>query len=88
MKDSYNFFQNNKCEYFPCHDIYDNDNFNCLFCYCPLSPYEDCGGMFTVLNNGWKDCSNCVIPHYRYDYIVDKLRELHNLSVNKIKENN
>ena len=23
-------------EYFPCHKRADRDNFNCLFCYCPL----------------------------------------------------
>lgn len=82
---SYMFFQNSQCEYFPCHSIQDKENFNCLFCYCPLSPYEDCGGDFTILNNGWKNCSNCIIPHYEYNYTVNKLRELHNKN-NKIGE--
>jgi len=29
-----------------------------------------------MLDNGWKDCSNCTIPHFNYDYIVSKLREV------------
>ena len=75
---NYSFFQNKDCEFFPCHKINNNriDNFNCLFCYCPLSPYIKCGGNYTILENGWKDCSNCVIPHFNYDYIIKKLREL------------
>mgnify|MGYP000051950745 CR=1 FL=1 len=32
----YQFFCNRECEYFPCHKNADPDNFNCLFCYCPL----------------------------------------------------
>jgi Zn-finger protein len=46
-------------------------------CYCPLSPYEDCDGNYKILDNGWKDCSDCVIPHYDYDFVIDKLRKLH-----------
>ena len=71
---SYKFFQNKTCEYFPCHstDKYSKNMFSCLFCYCPLYK-EDCKGNFTVLPNGIKDCSNCLVPHYNYDYIVNKL---------------
>ena len=36
MENSYRFFQNKSCEYFPCHEIKDSGDFNCLFCYCPL----------------------------------------------------
>lgn len=75
--ESYKFFQNNKCQYFPCHKVNNTEDFSCLFCYCPLSPYENCGGNYTILDNGWKDCSDCLIPHYDYDYIVNKLRKLH-----------
>ena len=32
----YAFFQNRACEFFPCHKGADAENFNCLFCYCPL----------------------------------------------------
>ena len=78
MSDNYKFFQNDKCEYFLCHTISKDkeDDFNCLFCYCPLNQYSDCGGNYSVLSNGWKDCSNCTIPHFNYDYIINKLTEL------------
>lgn len=71
----YRFFQNRECEYFPCHKIKDIDNFNCLFCYCPLYEKPDCKGNYTLLENGIKDCSNCVLPHYNYDYIISRLGE-------------
>ena len=32
----YAYFSNTACEYYPCHPDADPDNFNCLFCYCPL----------------------------------------------------
>lgn len=74
---SYKFFQNKFCEYFPCHNVTDTTKFNCIFCYCPLSCYKNCGGKYVMLDNGWKDCTNCLIPHYNYEYIVSKLVELH-----------
>jgi len=51
-------------------------NFNCLFCYCPLHPFDKCGGNYIMLENGWKDCSKCTIPHEQYELIVSKLIEL------------
>ncbi len=64
-----NFFQNRDCEYFPCHEGADPENFNCLFCYCPLYALKDaCGGNFTYLENGVKDCSNCLRPHRRESF--------------------
>lgn len=33
----------------------------------------DCGGDYTILDNGWKDCSKCTLPHYDYDYVIYKL---------------
>ena len=66
---NYAFFQNKDCEYFPCHKCADAENFNCLFCYCPLYPLGDkCGGNFTYLENGIKDCSGCLRPHKRENY--------------------
>ena len=46
------------------------EDFNCMFCYCPLYFLEDCGGNYTYIK-GIKDCSNCLIPHKPkgYDYI-------------------
>ena len=72
----YKFNQNPKCEFFPCHRGIKDEDFNCLFCYCPLYTLGDkCGGNFTYLDNGIKDCSNCLLPHRRenYDRIMEKM---------------
>lgn len=75
MENSYKFFQNKQCEFFPCHKVSDDKlkDFSCLMCYCPLNPYEDCGGNYAILPNGWKDCTNCTIPHFNYLYVLNKL---------------
>ena len=73
---NYNFFQNKKCEYFPCHKTDNIDNFNCIMCFCPLYTYKDCGGNYKILKNGIKDCSKCLIPHYDYNYVITKLKQL------------
>ncbi|MBP3634161.1 MAG: cysteine-rich small domain-containing protein [Oscillospiraceae bacterium] len=70
----YRYFQHKECEYFPCHKGADRDNFSCLFCYCPLYALgENCGGSFTYLPNGIKDCSHCLVPHKKENY--DKINE-------------
>jgi Zn-finger protein len=43
-----------------CHNV---DTIYCIYCYCPLYPIRQCGGNFTLLENGIKDCSNCIKPH-------------------------
>lgn len=76
---NYKFFSNTKCEYFPCHKTNDQENFNCLFCYCPLYALKDkCGGNFRYTEKGIKDCTNCTLPHQRknYDYIIGKFKEI------------
>ena len=75
MENSYKFFQNKECEWFPCHSTQQIENFSCLMCFCPLYNFADCGGNFKLLKNGIKDCSGCMIPHYNYDYIIKKLSE-------------
>ena len=73
---NYDFNQNKKCEYFPCHKGADPETFSCLFCYCPLYALGDqCGGNFRYLKNGVKDCSGCLIPHRRenYELIMKKM---------------
>ncbi len=71
----YAFFSNRDCEYFPCHPGANPDNFNCLFCYCPLYLLgEECGGNFRWLENGVKDCSDCLFPHRRENYDVISAR--------------
>ena len=75
----YKFFQNEKCEYFPCHKCESTADFNCLFCYCPLYVLGDkCGGNFCYTEGGIKDCSRCLVPHKRenYDYMIEKMGEL------------
>ena len=75
----YDFFQNNECEYFPCHESADKENFNCLFCYCPLYALGDkCGGNFTYTAQGIKDCSQCMKPHRRENYmkIMEKMGDV------------
>ena len=66
---SYKFFQNRSCEYFPCHQGIDEEQFNCLFCYCPLYALGDkCGGKACYTQQGIKDCSNCTRPHEKEKY--------------------
>lgn len=74
-KPAYAFVQNRACAYFPCHKTDDPEHFNCLFCYCPLYRFQNCGGNPSWLSNGIKDCSNCKVPHYHYDHVVKKLME-------------
>jgi len=65
----FSFFSNRDCEYFPCHAGADPENFNCLFCYCPLYFLgERCGGNFSYTKSGVKDCSGCQRPHKRDSY--------------------
>ncbi|MCW3806818.1 cysteine-rich small domain-containing protein [Plebeiibacterium marinum] len=73
--ENYKFVQNRKCEFFPCHKIKNEDDFNCLFCFCPLYMLKDkCGGNFKY-TNGKKDCSDCKIPHSKgaYEHVMSKM---------------
>ncbi|CCH49175.1 cysteine-rich small domain-containing protein [Pseudodesulfovibrio piezophilus] len=76
MENSHRFFNNRECQYFPCHTTEKPNEFNCLFCFCPLYFLEDCGGRFRLLESGVKDCTPCLIPHMPkgYDYILKKIR--------------
>lgn len=74
--DNFKFFQHQTCEYFPCHRVSKTEDFNCLFCYCPLYALgRDCGGNFTYTEKGVKNCTGCSFPHHRgnYDKVIDKL---------------
>lgn len=78
MGENYKFNQNRACEYFPCHDVDDDTNFNCMFCFCPLYMLkEDCGGNFQYVN-GIKDCTNCRVPHSTngYEHIMSKMKKV------------
>ena len=83
MSQNYKFFNHKECEYFPCHKTNDPDNFNCLFCYCPLYALKDkCGGNFRYTDKGIKDCTNCTLPHRRdnYDYIIGQFKDIINIT--------
>lgn len=76
---NYKFFSHTECEFFPCHKTNDPENFNCLFCYCPLYALKDKrGGNFKYTEKGIKDCKNCTLPHQRknYDYVIGKFKEI------------
>lgn len=72
MKNSYKYFKNTECQYYPCHKGVNSDAFNCLFCYCPLNPYENCPGtpQYITSKKGRKikDCSQCTFPHNPENY--------------------
>ena len=68
---SYSYFCNRDCEYFPCHEGSDPEYFNCLFCFCPLYALGSrCGGNYRYLDNGTKDCSECLLPHSKGGYKI------------------
>ena len=75
-------FTNRKCPYFPCHkteSALEREQFNCLFCYCPLYGLgKSCGGNFRITEKGVKDCTPCMYPHRAENYgeIIERLRAL------------
>lgn len=75
----YSFYVHKKCEAFPCHKKVDEDDFNCLFCYCPLFLLgRECGGVYYYTPDGQKVCSDCAIPHQRdnYGYIISRYKDI------------
>lgn len=79
MTDNYKFFNHKDCEYFPCHKTDKPDEFNCLFCYCPLYALgKNCGGNPNFMENGVKDCSKCMLPHKKdnYEYIMSRFQDI------------
>ncbi len=73
----YQFMQNKNCEFFPCHKVSNTDSFNCLFCFCPLYTFANCGGNFIQTKDGIKNCELCTLPHRKenYAYIIGKLKD-------------
>ena len=76
----YSYFSHKKCEFFPCHKNEDPDDFNCLFCYCPLYLDDNCIGSpeYIITGRGQriKDCSSCLVVHSpeMYDKVIAHLR--------------
>ena len=82
----YAFYCNRECECFPCHATSDPENFNCLFCWCPLYALgEKCGGSFRYTEEGVKDCSGCLFPHVRANYgrVMDRFGDVAKLAARK-----
>lgn len=76
MENSYRFFENKGCQYYPCHKGIDHQN--CLFCYCPLYSMEHCPGEYQYIESNGKmikECSGCTFPHKaeNYDVIIEFL---------------
>ena len=85
-KNNSGFFCNRECEYFPCHETDDPDNFNCMFCYCPLYMLGDqCGGDFSYISGGIKDCSGCLKAHDPdfQDVITEKWEQIKQIATMK-----
>jgi len=68
---TYKFFENVDCEFHPCHNT---KHINCLFCRCPAYNDDVCPGIengyATILENGYKDCTNCDLPHIPENYEI------------------
>lgn len=86
MRSKASFFCHRDCEHFPCHATDRPEEFNCLFCYCPLYTLgPDCGGSFTYTAKGTKNCKACLLPHSPagYDHIRAKFPLLAELAKEK-----
>lgn len=86
MENSYRYFENRDCRYFPCHKKAAEDinclaetpdclaeGFNCLFCYCPMYHKKDCpGNPYYIDKNGklLKVCTECTFPHRPGNYDI------------------
>jgi Zn-finger protein len=74
VKNSYRFFANKSCKYYPCHEGI--EDMNCLFCFCPFYTQSRCPGkpeyVKTKEGKQMKDCTNCTFPHRpeSYDVII------------------
>lgn len=70
MGNSYRFFENKDCKYYPCHK--GTEHINCLFCYCPLYNM-DCPGNYNYIETEHKrikECTGCTFPHKPENYEV------------------
>lgn len=71
MKNSYRYFENRECEYYPCHK--GCERLNCLFCYCPLYGKAHCPGNYKYIEvdgRKIKECTDCIFPHQAENYDV------------------
>ncbi len=78
MENSYRFFENRECRYYPCHKGI--QELNCLFCYCPFYTWKKCPGHPAYKETGGrriKICTGCTFVHRpeNYDKIIRLLKE-------------
>ncbi len=78
MDNSYRYFENRDCKYYPCHEGI--KEMNCLFCYCPLYHLQKCpGSPRFIAKNGRtiKVCTDCVFPHQpeNYEKVIEIVKE-------------
>ena len=79
MENSYRFFANKDCKYYPCHEGI--EEMNCMFCFCPFYLREKCPGkpeyVQTKEGKTIKDCQNCIFPHRpeSYDVIIEWIKK-------------
>ena len=69
MENSYRYFENKECEYYPCHKGV--EDVNCLFCYCPLYNRKHCPGNYHYIKVNEKEiksCEDCTFPHKTENY--------------------
>lgn len=70
MEDSFRFFSNKSCKYYPCHQGI--EEINCLFCYCPFYTWNRCPGKnyFKEKEDGRriKVCTECSFCHDPQNY--------------------
>ena len=76
MENSYRYFENRACAYYPCHK--GTENINCLFCYCPLYHLEECPGNYRYIEikgKRIKECTDCTFAHQpeNYDIVIGLL---------------
>jgi Zn-finger protein len=74
LKNSFRYFRNTDCKYFPCHKV-NPDEFNCLFCFCPVY-FAICPGTPEYIEKDgtvYKNCADCEYPHIpeNYDAVVE-----------------
>ena len=77
MENSYRFFENRYCRFYPCHEGI--SDLNCMFCYCPFYQDENCPGnpeYKQISGKTLRVCTECLFPHLpeNYDVIMDILR--------------
>ncbi len=76
MNNSYRFYENKECKYYPCHQGI--EEMNCMFCYCPLYRMKNCPGTYELIHKEdgriIKSCMNCTFPHIPENY--DKINAI------------